>query len=724
MDQPSSTESTAITLRIRFKTTSLDEFINRYGTDVSPGGIFIRTKQPVEVGTSLQFDFTLADGSPLLAGLGTVAWVRESDPARANNVPGMGLRFDKLSLESQHTHQAILAEKARKEGKSLSTPYPPTTFVAPATRPSPAPEGARPVVETAAKPEPGPTNFAVTRPAPASVVNPAPPAAAMPAAPVKENTGDSDEFESAGKTEISDKPLDYYLKEAARDAEAGRDSIGKTAEQAVPTSVLEDWNTDSEAMPATKSGPPPADALAQESSLATAEEQISAPAKPASGERKTGNREAFASLLDLGAGAESVEEQAAAPTEVLEEISAGAPIEEATSEKTEEVSISPAKLALAAPEPFDLGGSPIDTDRPPSRDRVPSLKPRSSGKRIAGIAVFAAALAFGAVYLATTKPWQQSPQPESQPVPAVTPAPTLAPAPAVKPVVPAPEPARKAVAEEAKSAAVGTAAEKGEPQKPVVEKPAAEKPSEKPSDEKPVVAKAEPETPAGKSAGKSASKAGGKSGEETSSTGGEGEVYRVAFKTVPIGAEVLIDGEYFGRTPCDRRVLDPKKSVAITFRHEGYEPYDRVLGPSDNWVKKGNDRILTITANLKKAKKPAAGEGGPSAAPVGPEGKTEKASEPASVAKPEAKAVLPPEPAKPTAPAASKPEPAKPTAPAASKPEPAKPAAPAASKPEPAKPAAPAASKPEPAKPAAGPTEKPAVSKPAPNFEEPGKAKE
>jgi molecular chaperone DnaK len=103
MDQPSSTESNAITLRIKFKSASLDEFISRYGADVSPGGIFIRTKQPVDVGTSLQFDFTLADSSALLSGLGTVAWVRESDPARANNVPGMGLRFDKLTLESQHT---------------------------------------------------------------------------------------------------------------------------------------------------------------------------------------------------------------------------------------------------------------------------------------------------------------------------------------------------------------------------------------------------------------------------------------------------------------------------------------------------------------------------------------------------------------------------------------------------------------------------------------------
>jgi len=122
MDQPSSPDSNAITLRIRFKSASLDDFIARYGADVSPGGIFIRTKQPVEVGTALRFVFSLGDGSPLLAGTGTVAWVRESDPARANNIPGMGLRFDKLSPDSQHTHQLVLAEKAHKGARPLARP--------------------------------------------------------------------------------------------------------------------------------------------------------------------------------------------------------------------------------------------------------------------------------------------------------------------------------------------------------------------------------------------------------------------------------------------------------------------------------------------------------------------------------------------------------------------------------------------------------------------------
>src|SRR3954447_15757024 len=111
MDQPSSADDSGITLRIKFKSESIDQFISRYGADVSPGGIFIRTRNPLGVGTTLRFEFSLADGSPLLVGQGTVVWVREPDQARAGVVPGMGVRFDKLTAESQTTLGTILAGK-------------------------------------------------------------------------------------------------------------------------------------------------------------------------------------------------------------------------------------------------------------------------------------------------------------------------------------------------------------------------------------------------------------------------------------------------------------------------------------------------------------------------------------------------------------------------------------------------------------------------------------
>ena len=81
------------------------------------------------------------------------------------------------------------------------------------------------------------------------------------------------------------------------------------------------------------------------------------------------------------------------------------------------------------------------------------------------------------------------------------------------------------------------------------------------------------------------------------------EIYRLAFRSSPLGAEVLIDGEYYARTPCERRILDPKKTIAVTLRKEGYEPHERMIGSSDNWVKKGGgERVLSVIVVLKKLK--------------------------------------------------------------------------------------------------------------------------
>src|SRR6478672_3429836 len=99
---------TAITLKIKFKSASLEEFIERYSVDVSRGGIFIRTKQPLPVGTPIKFEFQLQDTTALIAGEGTVVWTREHDPARAGSAPGMGVRFEKLAATSQEILDRIL----------------------------------------------------------------------------------------------------------------------------------------------------------------------------------------------------------------------------------------------------------------------------------------------------------------------------------------------------------------------------------------------------------------------------------------------------------------------------------------------------------------------------------------------------------------------------------------------------------------------------------------
>src|SRR4051794_39477529 len=102
-----------VNLRIKFRSESLQQFIERYGVDVSRGGIFIRTREPLPVGTRLKLDFQLVDTAPLFQGDGTVVWIREHDASRAGVTPGMGVRFDRLTPESQTTLDTILEEKIR-----------------------------------------------------------------------------------------------------------------------------------------------------------------------------------------------------------------------------------------------------------------------------------------------------------------------------------------------------------------------------------------------------------------------------------------------------------------------------------------------------------------------------------------------------------------------------------------------------------------------------------
>jgi len=655
MDQPSSPESNALTLRIKFKSASLEEFIGRYGVDVSPGGIFIRTKQPVDVGTTLQFDFSLADGSPLLCGLGTVAWVRENDPSRANNVPGMGLRFDKLTPESQHAHQTILAEKARKEGKPLGTPYPPTASVVPPSRPSPTPESNRATAEGAAvkpdtlpKVEPSAANFAKTLPAPAAAL------AARMQEGVARATDYSDEFESGGKTEISDKPLDYYMKEAEAQAAS---AAAATPEEAALKSDIEEWKTEVHTEEGINAPPAPEEVSLPDSQAYSTEVPAAPAAMTDSGERRPSDKNFFAAMLDMG---DTSENKAASPPAAAATVddSSGVPIEEAVPEKTEEFSLAPTKTGEEGAEPVDLGATSatdeIEDQPVPSLGEIPFPETKKSAKRgtalmIAAV-VFAGAAAFAAVYLFQTKPWQTaSDTGEAAPVvkkvspPPAAPAPAAAPSPAVPPAAaPAAEPAAAATgktAEEQPAVPAGKpAVEKEPPAKPeklsAAVKAAAEK-AEKAAAAKAAAEQAAAEKAAKAAAAKAAAKSSGKPGAkatvvasaETTSpakpapAGEQEEIYRLAFRSSPIGAEVLIDGEYYARTPCERRILDPKKTIAITIRKEGYEPHERVIGSSDSWVKKDTgERVLSVLVVLKKLK---ASEGG--SAPAGGEGKLKAA---------------------------------------------------------------------------------------------------
>jgi uncharacterized protein (TIGR02266 family) len=131
---------TPVTLKIKFKSETLEQFIERYAVDVSQGGIFIRTKEPLAVGTQMRFEFQLRDASPLIGGEGTVVWTRENDPSRPAIAPGMGVRFDRLAEGSQGVLERILTEKAKQTpNRPASDSIKPPLFTDTPTRVAPVP---------------------------------------------------------------------------------------------------------------------------------------------------------------------------------------------------------------------------------------------------------------------------------------------------------------------------------------------------------------------------------------------------------------------------------------------------------------------------------------------------------------------------------------------------------------------------------------------------------
>lgn len=101
-----------IALQVRLAFDDVSDFTERYATNISEGGIFIRSRDPRPVGTRLKFELRLRSGEVAFAGDGIVRWVQGLD-ARGLGVPGMGLQFEQLTDESRAVLDRVLAERAK-----------------------------------------------------------------------------------------------------------------------------------------------------------------------------------------------------------------------------------------------------------------------------------------------------------------------------------------------------------------------------------------------------------------------------------------------------------------------------------------------------------------------------------------------------------------------------------------------------------------------------------
>src|SRR5690349_10215819 len=115
-----------VSLKVRFKSATVDEFIEHYCKDVSRGGIFIKSSQPMAIGTLLKFQFQLKDESSLIKGVGRVVWTRSPEDAVADQPAGMGIKFIKMDNESRAIVDRIIESHgtdggAFDEGRATAT---------------------------------------------------------------------------------------------------------------------------------------------------------------------------------------------------------------------------------------------------------------------------------------------------------------------------------------------------------------------------------------------------------------------------------------------------------------------------------------------------------------------------------------------------------------------------------------------------------------------------
>lgn len=84
---------------------SIEEFIAEYVTDISQGGVFIRSKNPLPVGTRVNLKFSIiVEDFETIEGEGEVVRVDQSP----NNM-GMGVAFTRLTAESMELIHRVVS---------------------------------------------------------------------------------------------------------------------------------------------------------------------------------------------------------------------------------------------------------------------------------------------------------------------------------------------------------------------------------------------------------------------------------------------------------------------------------------------------------------------------------------------------------------------------------------------------------------------------------------
>jgi uncharacterized protein (TIGR02266 family) len=149
-----------VSLNVRYKSATIDEFIENHAHDVSRGGIFIKTANPFPPGTLLKFEIRLASDQAVIAGVGRVVWKRDAG-SLGDHPSGMGVKFIKIDEPSKVVIDRLVntredAGKAYEASDEMSASG--EGQVKPSAPPRPAPSSFPPRAVGSSSTSPPPTS--------------------------------------------------------------------------------------------------------------------------------------------------------------------------------------------------------------------------------------------------------------------------------------------------------------------------------------------------------------------------------------------------------------------------------------------------------------------------------------------------------------------------------------------------------------------------------------
>ncbi len=87
--------------KMDYRAQSGGDFLFEYTTNISRGGIFIETREPLPEDTVVEMRFQPPEADQAIEVQGKVVWVNPWREGEDNPNPGMGIQFEDLSDESR-----------------------------------------------------------------------------------------------------------------------------------------------------------------------------------------------------------------------------------------------------------------------------------------------------------------------------------------------------------------------------------------------------------------------------------------------------------------------------------------------------------------------------------------------------------------------------------------------------------------------------------------------